>query len=70
MLSSFCFWHFVFGDCLGYLIYSVLSADLEIVFGIEDLDPKPTLDPDSDANLGHIIDSDLETGLGKERLMS
>ncbi|CAG8610308.1 25751_t:CDS:1, partial [Dentiscutata erythropus] len=52
-----------FGDCLGYLIYSVLSVDLEIVFGIESLDPKPTLDPDSDASLGQVMDSDLGTSL-------
>ncbi|CAG8826595.1 11753_t:CDS:1, partial [Dentiscutata erythropus] len=45
-------------------------VDLEIVFGIESLDPKPALDPDSDASLGHIMDPDLGTGLDEEGLTS
>ncbi|CAG8539167.1 40_t:CDS:2, partial [Scutellospora calospora] len=49
--------------CLGYLIYSALSIDLEIVFSIEGLDPKLTLDPNSDASLGYIMDLNLETSL-------
>ncbi|CAG8564368.1 17054_t:CDS:1, partial [Dentiscutata heterogama] len=58
-----------FGDCLGCLIYSALSADLKIIFGIKSLNPKPALDSDSDASLGHVIDSNLVAGLGKERLI-